>query len=73
MKRYQDFLVLERTPYMKKPGEPKLQQFRGLNVPAEGWRTTTDYGPAGQRLVSLNRGSKPPFVRPDPLLQSVTH
>lgn len=50
MKRYKDFLVLERTPHMKKLDEPKLQQFKQLNIPATGWRTTTDYEAAEKYL-----------------------
>lgn len=43
MKRYKDFLVRERVPYEKKLiDEPKLTQFKMLNVPADGYRTTTE-------------------------------
>ena len=43
MKRYKDYLVQERIPYEVKLGDqPKLDQFKLLSVPTEGWRTTTD-------------------------------
>ena len=43
MKRYKAYLVQERMPYEKKLiDESKLYNFRLLNVPAEGYRTTTD-------------------------------
>ena len=39
MKRYKDYLVQERIPYEKKLiDEPKLDQFKMLSVPTEGWR-----------------------------------
>jgi len=44
MKRYKDYLVQERIPYEKKfSDEAELEHYRTLNVPTEGWRTTTDY------------------------------
>jgi len=43
MKRYKDFLVLERIPYEKKGDEARLDHYRQLNVSTTGWRTTTDY------------------------------
>jgi hypothetical protein len=44
LKRYKDFLVLERTPYYRKLiDEPKLENYRLLKVPTAGYRTTTDY------------------------------
>ncbi len=43
MKRYKDYLVQERIPYeVRLVDQPKLDQFKMLNVPTEGWRTTTD-------------------------------
>ena len=43
MKRYKTYLVQERIPYEKKLlDEGKLANFRLLNVPADGYRTTTD-------------------------------
>jgi hypothetical protein len=43
MKRYKDFLVQERIPYEKKMiDEPKLTSFKMLNVPADGYRTTSE-------------------------------
>jgi hypothetical protein len=47
MKRYKDFLVQERIPYERKLiDQPKLDQFKLLSVPADGWRTTTDFDAA---------------------------
>lgn len=47
MKRYKDYLITERIPYEKKfLDEPKLEQWRTMNVPTTGWRTTTDYDAA---------------------------
>ena len=43
MKRYKDYLVLERIPFEKKGDEGKLEHYRTLNVSTKGWRTTTDY------------------------------
>lgn len=43
MKRYKTYLVQERIPYEKKLiDEGKLSNFKLLNVPAAGYRTTTD-------------------------------
>jgi hypothetical protein len=43
MKRYKAYLVQERIPYEKKLiDEGKLSNFKMLNVPADGYRTTTD-------------------------------
>ena len=43
MKRYKAYLVQERMPYEKKlVDEGKLNNFKLLNVPADGYRTTTD-------------------------------
>ncbi len=47
MKRYRDYLVLERIPHEKKLiDEAELQHYKALNVPTAGWRTTTDYDAA---------------------------
>lgn len=47
MKRYKTFLVQERMPYEKKLiDDPKLDQYKLLSVPSEGYRTTTDYDAA---------------------------
>lgn len=47
MKRYRNFLVQERMPYEKKLiDDPKLDQYRLMSVPSEGYRTTTDYDAA---------------------------
>jgi len=47
LKRYKDYLVQERMPYEAKLiDQPKLDQFKLLNVPTEGWRTTTDFDAA---------------------------
>lgn len=44
MKRYKDYLVQERIPYEKRlMDEPILEQYRMLEIPMDGWRTTTDY------------------------------
>ena len=44
LKRYRDYLVQERTPYYKKiTDEPKLEQYKLLNIPTAGYRTTADY------------------------------
>ena len=44
MKRYKDFLINERMPYLKKfQDEATLDQLRTLDIPTTGWRTTTDY------------------------------
>lgn len=44
MKRYKDYLVQERIPYEKKlVDEPTLEQYKMMDFPAAGWRTTTDY------------------------------
>lgn len=44
LKRYKDYLVLERIPYEKEMLDgPKLRHYQTLNVPTDGWRTTTDY------------------------------
>lgn len=43
MKRYKDYLVLERIPYEKKfIDEPVLQKYRTEGIPTTGWRTVTD-------------------------------
>lgn len=43
MKRYKAYLVQERIPYSKKlVDEAALNQFKMLNVPAGGYRTTSD-------------------------------
>lgn len=43
MKRYKDYLVQERIPFEKKMiDEPKLTNFKMLNVPADGYRTTSE-------------------------------
>jgi hypothetical protein len=47
MKRYKDYLVLERIPYEKRfIDEPALQHYQSLQVSTTGWRTTTDYDAA---------------------------
>ena len=47
LKRYRDYLVLERTPSRKKGiDDVKLDQYKSLNVPTEGFRTTADYDAA---------------------------
>ncbi len=44
MKRYKDYLVQERIPYERRlMDDPLLEQYRMLEIPMEGWRTTTDY------------------------------
>ena len=44
LKRYKDYLVLERTPYYRKIiDDPKLENYRLLKVSTAGYRTTTDY------------------------------
>lgn len=43
LKRYKDFLVLERTPHMKNLDEQALVNFRTFNVDASNWRSTADY------------------------------
>ena len=44
LKRYKDFLVQERIPYEQKLGdEGKLMNYKLLNVPADDYRTTTDF------------------------------
>lgn len=56
MKRYKDYLVLERIPYEKQfLDEPKLEHYRQLNVPTRGWRTTTDYE-AAEDYIKMARG-----------------
>ena len=51
MKRYKDYLVQERIPYQKKLIEqPKLDQYKMLNVPTDGWRTTTDFEAAADYM-----------------------
>lgn len=43
MKRYKTYLVQERIPFQKKlVDEPKLDNFKLLNVPAGDYRTTTE-------------------------------
>jgi len=56
MKRYKDYLVLERIPYEKKfLDEPKLEHYKTLDVPTRGWRTTTDYE-AAEDYMQTARG-----------------
>lgn len=43
LKRYKDYLVQERIPYMKTLDKSRLDQYQTLNIPATNWRTTTDY------------------------------
>jgi hypothetical protein len=44
LKRYKDYLVQERTPYYRRLiDDPKLEQYKLLNVSTQGWRTTKDY------------------------------
>lgn len=43
LKRYKDFLVLERIPFEKKGDADKLEHYRQIGISTEGWRTTTDY------------------------------
>jgi hypothetical protein len=51
MKRYKDYLVLERIPYEKKfIEEPALQAYQAQGVPTTGWRTVTDYDAAEDYL-----------------------
>ena len=43
LKRYKAYLVQERIPYQKKLiDDSKLSSYKMLNVPADGYRTTTD-------------------------------
>ena len=43
LKRYKTYLVQERIPYQKKLiDDSKLSSYKMLNVPADGYRTTTD-------------------------------
>jgi hypothetical protein len=47
LKRYKDYLVLERTPYYKRiVDESALEKYRLLKIPTAGYRTTTDYDAA---------------------------
>lgn len=46
LKRYKDFLVLERTPHMRKLDEQTLVNFKTFNVDASNWRSTADYAAA---------------------------
>jgi hypothetical protein len=44
LKRYKDYMVQERVPSRKKLlDQPKLDQYKLLNVPTAGFRTTEDY------------------------------
>ncbi len=43
LKRYKDFLVLERIPFEKKGDEAQLEHYRQIGISTQGWRTTTDY------------------------------
>jgi hypothetical protein len=44
MKRYRDFLVLERVPHQQEfLDKPRLDSYKTMGVDATGWRTTTDY------------------------------
>jgi hypothetical protein len=44
MSRYKDYLVQERIPYEKKLiDDSKLYNYKMLNVPADDYRTTTDF------------------------------
>lgn len=44
LKRYRDFLVQERTPYLQKlEDESTLQKYRLQGIPTNDYRTTTDY------------------------------
>jgi hypothetical protein len=44
LKRYKDYLVLERIPYEKEYlDKPALDHYQTIGVDATGWRTTTDY------------------------------
>ncbi len=44
LKRYKDFLVLERIPHEKEfMDKPRLEAYKMHDIDATGWRTTTDY------------------------------
>ena len=44
LKRYKDYLVNERIPTEKRLiDQPRLDQYKMMNVSATGWRTTSDY------------------------------
>jgi hypothetical protein len=44
LKRYKDFLVLERIPHEKEfMDKPRLEAYEMHGIDANGWRTTTDY------------------------------
>lgn len=44
LKRYKDFLVLERIPHEKEfMDKPRLNAYEMHGIDAKGWRTTTDY------------------------------
>lgn len=47
LKRYKDYLVQERTPSRKKLiDDVKLEQYKSIDVPTDGFRTTADYDAA---------------------------
>jgi hypothetical protein len=53
LKRYKNYLVNERIPSEKKLiDEPRLEQYRILDVPTAGWRTTSDYD-ATENYISV--------------------
>ncbi len=43
MKRYKDFLVVERIPFEKQGDKARLEQYETYGTPTTGWRTVTDY------------------------------
>lgn len=69
MKRYKDFLTLERIPFEKKGDAARLEHYRQIGISTEGWRTTTDYEAVedylkmAQSLFGLRREA--PYCGPD--------
>jgi hypothetical protein len=56
MKRYKTYLVQERIPYFKNLiDQPRLDQYKLLNVPADGYRTTTDFQAAIDYMKMASR------------------
>lgn len=69
MKRYKDFLLLERIPYEKQFDVYKLDHYKTIGVSTAGWRTTTDYQAAEDyiKMAQSLFGSREttPYCGPD--------
>ena len=71
MKRYKDYLVQERTPYLQKfSDQPVLDQFKMMDISSAGYRTTADYEAAEDYIKMAStlfdqRNQRPHCTAPD--------